>query len=51
LNNYKIKVIIKFSDQLSQNNWYISLTIKIDSKLVSYLIKLDTNLESNSISS
>jgi len=24
LNNYKIKVIIEFSDQLSQDDWYIS---------------------------
>jgi len=26
---YKIKVMIEFSDQLSQNNWYLTLAIKI----------------------
>jgi len=25
LNNYKIKVTIEFSDQLSQDNWYLTL--------------------------
>jgi len=25
LNNYKIKVMIEFSDQLSQDNWYLKL--------------------------
>jgi len=28
LNNYKIKVMIEFSDQLSQDNWYLTLAIK-----------------------
>jgi len=29
LNNYKIKVIIKFSDQLSEDNWYLTLATKV----------------------
>jgi len=29
LNNYKIEVMIKFSDQLGQDNWYLPLAIKI----------------------
>jgi len=29
LNNYKIEVMIKFSDQLSQDNWYLALAIKV----------------------
>jgi len=29
LNNYKIKVIIEFSDQLSQDNWYLTLATKV----------------------
>jgi len=33
LNNYKIEVIIEFSNQLSQNNWYLTLTTKV---LVTY---------------
>jgi len=28
LNNYKIKVMIEFSDQLSQDNWYLRLATK-----------------------
>jgi len=35
LSNYKISVMIEFSDQLSQNNWYLTLTNKV---LVSYTI-------------
>jgi len=47
--------MIEFSNQLTQNNWYLILatkilvTIPLDSKLVSNN-KLETNLESNSIS-
>jgi len=33
---YKIKVMVEFSDQLSQNNWYITLTTKV---LVTYIIR------------
>jgi len=29
VNNYKIKVIIEFSDKLSQDNWYLTLAIKV----------------------
>jgi len=29
LNNYKIKVMIEFSDQLSQDNWYLTLATKV----------------------
>jgi len=36
LNNYKIEVIIEFSDQLSQDNWYLTLTTKV---LVTYIIR------------
>jgi len=35
LNNYKIKVMIKFSDQLNQDNWYLTLVTKV---LVTYTI-------------
>jgi len=37
LNNYKIKVIIEFNDQLSQDNWYLTLLTK--KVLVTYTIK------------
>jgi len=33
LNNYKIELMIKFSDQLTQDNLYITLTTKV---LVTY---------------
>jgi len=36
LNNYKIKVIIKFSNQLSQDNLYVTLSTKV---LVTYTIR------------
>jgi len=36
LNNYKIKVMMKFSDQLSQDNWYLTLIIKV---LATYIIR------------
>jgi len=36
LNNYKIKVMIEFSDQLSQDNWYLILATKV---LVTYTIR------------
>jgi len=36
LNNYKIEIIIKFSDQLNQDNWYLTLAIKV---LVTYVIR------------
>jgi len=36
LNNHKIEVMIEFSDQLSQDNWYIKLAIKV---LVTYIIR------------
>jgi len=36
LNNYKIEVMIEFSDQLGQNNWYLTLAIKV---LVTYAIR------------
>jgi len=36
LNNYKIKVMIEFSDQLSQDNWYLTLATKV---LVTYAIR------------
>jgi len=36
LNNYKIEVIIQFSDQLSQDNWYPTLVTKV---LVTYTIR------------
>jgi len=42
LNNYKIKVMIEFSDQLSQDNWYLTLATKV---LV--IVSLDSNLVSN----
>jgi len=29
LNNYKIEVMIEFSDQLSQDNWYLTLATKV----------------------
>jgi len=28
LNNYKIKIIIKFSDELNQDNWYLTVNYK-----------------------
>jgi len=37
LNNYKIEVMIEFSDQLSQDNWYLSLVIKV---LITNIIRL-----------
>jgi len=55
LNNYKIKVIIKFSDQLSSNNGYLTLASYQGFShlyhyiLNLYLIKLETNLESSYI--
>jgi len=36
LNNYKIEVMIEFSDKLSQDNWYLTLATKV---LVTYTIK------------
>jgi len=36
LNNYKIKIMIKFNDQLSQNIWYLTLATKV---LVTYTIR------------
>jgi len=36
LNNYKIEIIIKFSDQLSQDNWYLTLSTKV---LVTYTFR------------
>jgi len=36
LNNYKIKVMIEFSNQLSQDNWYLTLAIKF---LATYIIR------------
>jgi len=36
LNNYKLEVMIVFSDQLSQNNWYLTLPTKV---LVTYTIR------------
>jgi len=33
LNNYKIELMIEFSDQLSEYNWYITLATKV---LVTY---------------
>jgi len=36
LNNYKIKVMIGFSDQLSQNNLYVRLATKV---LATYIIR------------
>jgi len=36
LNNYKLKVMIEFSDQLSQDNWYLTFATKI---LVTYIIR------------
>jgi len=35
LNNYKIKVMIELSDQLSQANWFLTLATKV---LVTYII-------------
>jgi len=35
LNNYKIEVMIEFSDHLSQDNWYLRLATKV---LVTYII-------------
>jgi len=35
LNNYKIEVMIEFSDQLSQDHWYLTLATKV---LVTYII-------------
>jgi len=29
LNNYKIKIMIEFSNQLSQDNWYLTLAVKV----------------------
>jgi len=29
LNNYKIEMMIEFSDQLSQDNWYLPLVTKV----------------------
>jgi len=29
LNNYKIKVMIEFSDHLTQDNWYLTLATKV----------------------
>jgi len=29
LNNYKIEVMIGFSDQLSQDNWFLTLATKV----------------------
>jgi len=37
LNNYKIEVMIKFSDQVTQDNWYLTLAINV---LVTYIIRL-----------
>jgi len=36
LNNFKIEVMIEFSDQLSQDNWYLKLATKV---LVTYTIR------------
>ena len=36
LNNYKIKIMIKFSDQISQDNWYLTLATKV---LATYTIR------------
>jgi len=36
LNNYKIEVMIELSDQLSQENWFLTLTTKV---LVTYVIR------------
>jgi len=36
LNNYKIEVMIEFSNQLSQDNWYLTLATKV---LVTYTIR------------
>jgi len=36
LNNYKIEVIIEFSDQLSQDNLYLTLATKV---LATYVIR------------
>jgi len=32
LNNYKIKVMIEFSDQLSQDSWYLTLVTNLVTK-------------------
>jgi len=39
--------MIEFSDQLSQDNWYLTLATNV---LTTYIIRLETNLESNGIS-
>jgi len=36
LNNNKIEVMIEFSDQLSQDKWYLTLATKV---LVTYAIR------------
>jgi len=36
LNSYKIEVMIEFSDQLTQDNWYLTLATKV---LVTYVIR------------
>ena len=36
LNNYKIKIMFGFSDQLSQDNLYLTLATKV---LATYIIK------------
>jgi len=36
LNKYKIEVMVEFSDQLSQENWYLTLVTKV---LVTYTIR------------
>jgi len=36
LNNYKIKIIIEFSNQLNQDSWYLILVTKV---LTTYIIR------------
>jgi len=36
LSNYKIEVMVEFNDQLSQDNWYLTLVTKV---LVTYTIR------------
>jgi len=36
LNNYKIKIMIEFSEQLSQDNYYLTLTTNV---LITYTIR------------
>jgi len=36
LSKYKIKVMVEFSDQLSQDNWYLTLVTKV---LATYTIR------------